>query len=447
MINGQMVITKWGQYPKIKAIVKEARNYDDVGRYIETFESVIARGLGRCLGDSSLSKNIISPLKLNRIIRFDEKEGTVRCEAGVSLKEILDIFVPRGWFLPVTPGTKFVTIGGAIASDVHGKNHHKEGSFSDHVNSLDVLIPNGEIVTCSKNENNDLFKATCGGMGLTGVILNATFCLKKIETAYIKQLTIKAKNIDEIVELFDEYAYFTYSVAWIDCLTKGKFSGRSILMLGEHARIEDINDVEIKRNPLFINERKKVNVSFRFPAFALNSYTVKSFNFLYYNSHFRSIHESVIDYDRFFFPLDSIYNWNRIYGSRGYTQYQFVLPKEVGKKGLKEILGKISDEGKGSFLAVLKLFGKENENFISFPMEGYTLALDFPIKENLFGFFDKLDDIVKDYGGRLYLTKDVRMSEKMFKKSYKKSEDFINFKSKIDKKNKIQSLQSRRIGI
>ncbi|MEW5692084.1 MAG: FAD-binding oxidoreductase [Candidatus Hydrogenedentota bacterium] len=433
-----MKLSNWGKYPLIEADIITARSVQGIREYLDDLGFCISRGLGRCYGDSSLSKNIVSMLKLDRFISFDEEGGVLTCEAGVSLQTILDLFIPRGWFLSVTPGTKFITVGGAIASDVHGKNHHKDGCFSEHLLSIDIMLYNGKIIKCSREENKDLFLATCGGMGLTGIILNASFKLKKIETAYLNQEIIQCKNIDVIMEKFEESKDYTYSVAWIDCLKKGDNTGRSILILGEFAKKE-----AIPKNPLRIKNKFKLNILFEFPGFFLNKFTVELFNELYYKKNKSA--KSIIDYDAFFYPLDSIHNWNRIYGKRGFTQYQFVIPKEASKEGLKKILTKISGRKMGSFLAVLKLFGKSNENPLSFPMEGYTLALDFPISNQVLWFLNELDKIVLDYGGRLYLAKDVRMSKNMFVNSYSQYQKFLEIKNKYDPYKKFQSLQSRRL--
>lgn len=442
-----MKISGWGNYPKVDAHVSKADSAERVKEFLSNIESCIPRGLGRSYGDSSLSENVLLTLKLNRLLSFEASEGILSCESGVNFKEILDTFVPRGWFLPVTPGTKYVTLGGAIASDVHGKNHHKDGSFSDHLISMEVMTSEGTIETCSKTVNADVFKATCGGMGLTGIILNASFRLKRIQTAYIKQATIKAKNLDETMELFEKHGNYTYSVAWIDCLSNKEKLGRSILLLGEHAAPADIQDRTALRDPLVLNTRRNLNIPVNFPNGFLNNVTARSFNFLYYHNHPNRTNESIVDYDSFFYPLDGIHNWNRIYGSRGFTQYQLVLPYDVSKDGLKKILMSISNSGRGSFLAVLKLFGKENDNLLSFPMSGYTLALDFPITPGLFPFLNELDKVVMDYGGRLYLSKDVRMGSDMFIKSYKNSGRFKSAKQYFDKNRKLQSFQSKRLGL
>ena len=394
-------ITSWGKYPLIDADINAPSTSEELANEMQ---SGIARGLGRSYGDSALSENIVVSEQLNHFILFDEETGTLCCEAGVSLDEILINFVPKGWFLSVTPGTKFVTVGGAIASDVHGKNHHLEGSFSDHVTSI-TLITNEQEITCSREDNPDLFHATCGGMGLTGIITEATFKLKPITSAYINQKVVKAKNLETALALFEQYKDVTYSVAWIDCLSTGDNLGRSLLMLGEHA---DKGELTTHKDGL-------LNMPCDMPSFLLNKYTIQAFNSAYYNKQLKEEVNNTVHYDPFFYPLDGINNWNRMYGGNGFTQYQFVIPKVAGKEGLTEILAAIAESKQGSFLAVLKVFGEGNKNHLSFPMEGYTLALDFKLNDKLFALLDRLDIIVRKYKGRLYLTKDVRMSEEMFK--------------------------------
>jgi FAD/FMN-containing dehydrogenase len=440
-----MKISNWGNYPVIEAEYKSFYTEAELGTLLKESEECIPRGLGRCYGDSALSSTIISTTRFNHMLSFDEETGLLACEAGVSLEEILDVFVPKGWFLPVTPGTKFVTVGGAIASDVHGKNHHVSGSFSNQVVSMDVMTSDGKVHTCSKRKNKKLFWATCGGMGLTGVVLRASFHLIPVESAYIRQETLKAKNLDEIMDIFEDSVDWTYSVAWIDCLASGENQGRSIMMRGEHATLEELSG-EKKEAPFALPENRKLNVPFNFPSFALNTWSVKAFNELYYRKAPSGTKESVIGYDSFFYPLDAIHNWNRIYGKRGFTQYQFVLPKERSKEGLKRILDVIAASGQGSFLAVLKLFGKQDD-LLSFPKEGYTLALDFPITPTLFELFEELDRLVLEFEGRLYLTKDVRMDAAMMKAGYAKLEEFKEIKEQMDKRSLFHSLQSKRVGL
>lgn len=430
-----MMIAGWGNYPEIETQSFGFDSRQRFGKILAKDFSGIARGLGRSYGDSSLAKQTIDMIPHSHFLNFDRETGVIDCEAGVSLEEILDVSVPAGWFLPVTPGTKFVTVGGAIASDVHGKNHHKEGAFSDYVLSMQMLLGNGEVVTCSPTENRDLFCATSGGMGLTGVILAAQVQLKPIQSAMIDQLAIKTKDLNETLDLFDEHNEATYSVAWIDCVTK-KNMGRSVLLLGEHA----------KQGELKNNDGLKLNVPFQMPSFLLNSLSVSAFNKLYYWKH-KKKQESLIHYDPFFYPLDSIHNWNRVYGKKGFTQYQFVVPKKDGHAVMKRILSQIVNSKRGSFLAVLKSFGPGNNNPLSFPMEGYTLALDFKIQKSLFPFLEKLDQEVLAAGGRVYLTKDVRMSADTFAKSYPRLDEFLAVRKKYHADGVFYSEQSKRLGI
>jgi len=437
-------IANWGNYPVIESDEKTFSFPDQLTDTLLQVDGVIARGNGRCYGDASLAKHTISTLKYDKILSFDTTNGIFECQSGITLDKVLEVIVPQGWFLPVTPGTKFITVGGAVASDVHGKNHHVDGAFSAHVMEMDVVLSSGEAITCSANKNSDLFWATCGGMGLTGVITRVKFDLKKIETSFIKQKQVKAKNLEEVIRLFDEYKHYTYSVAWIDCLKKGSSFGRSILILGEHAKVEDLNEKR-KQDPLQLPKKKQITFPFNLPAFVLNKFTVKAFNFLYYSKNTRREINNVVSYEPFFYPLDAILHWNRGYGKPGFVQYQFVLPLE-SKKGLVEILKRISDAGLGSFLAVLKVFGKQDD-LISFPTEGYTLALDFPVRKGLFSFLDELDKLVLDYGGRIYLSKDARMKPEVFWTSYPNATKFMEIVKKYNPSYKINSIQAERLNI
>jgi FAD/FMN-containing dehydrogenase len=306
---------------------------------------------------------------------------------------------------------------------------------------MSVHTGTGEVIVCSKTENVDLFWATCGGMGLTGVVLDVSFRLKKIETSFIRQKQIKAQNLDEAMVLFAEYSDYTYSVAWIDCLKTGKQFGRSILILGEHAAPDEVS---YKQKKLETREKALFSVPFNFPSFVLNEWTVKAFNAVYYAKNRNKVIENSTHYDGFFYPLDSILNWNRIYGKRGFVQYQFVLPLKSSKEGLKNILARINKRGMGSFLAVLKLFGEQND-LISFPMKGYTLALDFAMKPGLLEFLDELDELVAEYGGRIYLSKDARMRNQIFWETYPNAVTFKEILKKYDPKNRYVSGLSKRL--
>jgi len=437
-------IANWGNYPVMETEEKTFIFEEQLSEAILHSDNIIARGNGRCYGDASLAKHTISTLKYDKVLSFDTETGIFECQAGLTLDKILEVIVPKGWFLPVTPGTKFITVGGAIASDVHGKNHHVDGCFSHHVLDMDVVLSNGETITCSPHLNTDLFWATCGGMGLTGIITRARFDLKKIESSYIKQKQIKANNLEELIELFEKYRHYTYSVAWIDCLQKGKHFGRSILMLGEHATLADLDENK-KKNPLKLPSKTQITFPFNLPSFVLNQFTIKAFNFLFYGKNLSREINNIISYEPFFYPLDAILHWNRGYGKPGFVQYQFVLSLE-SKQGLIEILNKISDKGLGSFLAVLKIFGKQDD-LISFPKEGYTLALDFPVRKGLFEFLDELDKVVLNYGGRIYLSKDARMKSEIFWNGYSNAHKFLDIVKKYNPNFKFNSIQADRLSI
>ena len=434
-----MQITGWGKHPVIESeqIVPRTSSGLKASLGAKSDFTGVARGMGRSYGDSSLAAQTISTLSLNQILDFNASTGLVDCAAGVTLADILEVFVPRGWFLPVTPGTKFVSVGGAIASDVHGKNHHIEGSFSDHVDRLSLMLGDGTVVNCSRETHPELFHATCGGMGLTGVIIDAGFRMKPIRSAYIQERTLKTAHLEELLELFVEHKDAPYSVAWIDCLSTGRSFGRSLLMLGEHS--ED--------GRLETPSKNGLSVPVDMPGFLLNRYSTSLFNAIYYNLARKRRSGRIVPYEHFFYPLDGIRHWNRVYGKSGFTQYQFVLPKEAGREGLTVILKRITQSKRGSFLTVLKAFGKGNENYLSFPMEGYTLALDFKLGDGLFELLDELDKIVLGYGGRIYLTKDVRMSENTFKQSYPRLGEFLKVRKKYGADTVFHSMQSERLGI
>lgn len=435
-------ITNWGKYPVIESDEHMFSFDNEASELVKKSLMFIPRGNGRCYGDASLGTETISTLKYDKIISFDIKTGEFECQSGLTLDKILEIIVPKGWFLPVTPGTKFITVGGAVASDVHGKNHHVDGSFSNHIVEMGIVLSTGEQITCSPSIHSELFEATCGGMGLTGLITRVKFRLKKIETSYIRQKQVKAKNLEEIIQLFDQYKHYTYSVAWIDCLKKGSGFGRSILILGEHATVNDLN-AQQKKAPLQLPKKKQITFPINLPSWVLNSFTVKAFNFLYYNKNVKKEINNVVSYEPFFYPLDAILHWNRGYGKRGFIQYQFVLPLHA-REGLIEILQRISAKGMGSFLAVLKVFGNQ-ESMISFPSEGYTLALDFPVRKGLFDFLDELDEIVLKHGGRLYMSKDARMKPQTLAAGYPRLEEFKQVVQKYNPEFKISSTQSERL--
>ncbi|MFC5528994.1 FAD-binding oxidoreductase [Cohnella yongneupensis] len=438
----------WGRYPVQESYVVRPENYDQLRESASSLslKSYLAYGMGRSYGDSPLNKDggLIITTKLNHFISFDEQTLTLECEAGVSFEEILDVFLPKGYFLPVTPGTKFITVGGAIANDVHGKNHHIDGAFSQHLLDFTLLLASGEVLRCSRDENVELFWATIGGIGLTGIILTAKFYLIPIETAYYDVHYQQARNLDEALRLFNESDdQYRYSVAWIDCLAKGSSLGRSVLMRGNHANLATVK----KRDPLQILHKTKLSIPIDFPSFILNKLTIKSFNSLYYNIHPKDSHK-IVGYDSFFYPLDSIHQWNRMYGKKGFVQYQAVFPPETSHQGLTEMLECLSSSNRASFLAVLKSSGAESGGLLSFPKKGYTLALDIPINNDaIFSFLYSLDEIVIRHGGRVYLAKDSTLAPEHFAAMYPSLERFKQIKNRVDPDHVFSSSMARRLRI
>lgn len=437
-------LSGWGRHPRALCALYEARDAGDTLATIAASATLIARGNGRAYGDPALNPaGTLSLLKSNRFLDFDPATGRLACEAGGMLEDVIDSFLPRGWFPPVTPGTKFVTIGGMIASNVHGKNHHRAGSFTEHVDWLELALADGSVTRCSRSKNAALFEATCGGMGLTGVILRACFRLAPVETSFIRRETRRTRNLDETMAAFEAAQDWTYSVAWIDCLARGDAIGRSLLFLGEHARRDELPPAR-RSAPLALPKKHNRTVPVDIPSFVQNRWSIGAFNELYY----RAVRPSadILDYDRFFYPLDGILEWRRLYGRAGLVQYQCVLPRAASRAGLTALLERIAAAGLGSFLGVLKLFGPQS-GLLSFPMEGYTLALDFPAHPSTLALFPALDAIVADHGGRLYLAKDAATSPAMIERGYPGLAQFRSVRAQVDPAGKFASLQSRRLGL
>lgn len=378
--------------------------------------SYLPHGLGRSYGDSCINSHgdtvHIATKGYDRFMLFDHEQGVLRCESGVSFASILQVIIPQGWFLPVTPGTKFVTIGGAIANDVHGKNHHVGGTIGCHVKSFELLRSDGSRLICTRDQNVDLFRATIGGLGLTGFVSWVELELKK-GSAFFDVEHVKFDNIDQFLRISEESDHtFDYTVSWVDCLARGPQLGRGVFMRGNHSTMSSHETCVVSRKP-------KVGVPFEFPSWVLNSYSIRAFNEMYYRRFKGFERHTSQHFEPFFYPLDSIHNWNRIYGNKGFYQYQFVLPKDE-VDALKSIFDIIAHSGQGSFLAVLKEFGSlESPGILSFPKAGYTLALDFANGgAKTLNLMRRLDEIVMSHSGRLYPAKDARMSSEVFKASF-----------------------------
>ncbi len=418
------VFQSWGRIPVVKqnSVFPNWRN----SVAIDNANSLLLPyGRGRSYGDSCLNdeQTICVTSRLNHFIHFDCEQGILRCESGVGLDEILQLVVPHGWFLPVTPGTKYVTVGGAIANDVHGKNHHLVGAFGCHVAAFELLRTTGERLQCSINENASLFRATIGGLGLTGLISWAEIRLKKIATPFMDTETIRFENLAEFFSLSEESDRdWEYTVSWIDCLAQGRSLGRGLFMRGRHSE-EHVSEAGK-------TGKKTLSMPVDAPGFLLNQYTIRLFNELYYRKNRKnrlSIHGH---YEPFFYPLDSIGQWNRMYGRRGFYQYQCVVPLADGQAIITALLKTIAASGMGSFLSVLKKFGDiESPGMLSFPRQGVTLALDFPNYGNrVLALFEKLDDVVMAANGAVYPAKDARMSAEAFQHYFPQWRDFSQYR-------------------
>ncbi|MGC1399771.1 FAD-binding protein [Candidatus Binatus sp.] len=443
------LLTGWGRYPLSESDVYRPDRIAELAAVVTAnTSSLIARGAGRAYGDAALNdqNRVVDLTRLNRILAFDATSGLLRCEAGVTIAELIDVFLPRGFFPPVTPGTRFVTLGGSVAADVHGKNHHRDSSLAAHVTWFDLMIASGEVLRCSREENAAFFWATVGGMGLTGVILELELRMRRVESAYLDGESIRARNIDAAIEAFERTdAQYGYSVAWIDCNSGKSALGRSVLNVGNFATLERLPP-NLAQNPLSTMPKLSPIVPFDLPGFTLNSLSIRAFNAVIWAFNRDRAAHTIFDWESFFYPLDSIRNWNRIYGRRGFVQYQCVWPPDESRAGLVEVLEAISRSGRGSFLAVLKKFGAQ-DGLLSFPMPGYTLALDFPVTDGLLEFLDTLDAMVLKRGGRVYLAKDARMSAETFRAMYPNLNRWQTAKTLADPGNRFSSSLSRRLGM
>ena len=372
----------------------------------------LPHGLGRSYGDVCLNPKgrLWTSLRLNRFVAFDPKTGLLTVESGVQLREIQQHFVTRGWTLPVTPGTQYVTIGGAIANDVHGKNHHLQGTFGDHVEQLTLQRTDGSQIRCGPQMESEWFRATLGGLGLTGLILDATLRLQPIPSAWLDTETIPYRGIDEFLSLSEESEKrFEFTVSWFDCLSS---SGRGLFMRGNWCQSPPLGKKQVSS--------RQRSLPFTPPISLMNSASLRLFNSSYYSLHRAKPGRQLSHYQHFFYPLDALLHWNRIYGPKGFFQYQCVIPNNTSDRALKTLLNVISKSGTGSFLAVLKRFGdRPPTGLLSFSMPGVTLALDFPNQgDKTARLFERLDQVILDVGGRIYPAKDARMPKGLFEKGY-----------------------------
>jgi len=414
----------WGRFPRAKQKVLAVQYRDQPIPHVNGY--LLPYGNGRSYGDCCLNDGgtLLHTRKLDRFISFDPIQGVLRCEAGVLLSEILELCVAHGWFLPASPGTQYVTLGGAIANDVHGKNHHVAGTFGCHLMSFELLRSDGRRLLCTPREHPEWFAASIGGLGLTGLITWAEIQLKRIENPWLETQTHRFSNLDEFFSLSEiSNRDYEYTVAWVDCAAEGKSLGRGLFMRGNHAPA----CAAVPRD----YGRRQWAMPVSPPVSLITPLTLKAFNWLYYHRQRQPVTHALTHYVPYFYPLDSIRNWNLIYGPRGFLQYQCVIPPTTAQAGIAEIMGRVAASGRGSFLAVLKQFGdRPSPGLMSFPRPGTTLALDFPnAGESTFRLLSELDEVVANAGGAVYPAKDARMSGKHYKHyfpNWLKFQDFVD---------------------
>lgn len=433
-------LSGWGRVSEVETLAARPERLADLRRQMGEAGTVLAYGLGRSYGDAPLVANngrTILMTRLNRLISFDEATGELVAEAGVSFDELQRIFLPRGWIVPVSPGTAFVTLGGAIANDVHGKNHPLAGSLSRHIDWCDLLLPSGEEKRVSRSENSDIFYATLGGIGLTGIIVRAAMRLQKVPGAMMQVVRMRTKNLEDTFAAFaatsDEDPY---AVAWMDVLAQGPLLGRGIFEKARPAAGAWQDPPAVLPMPIDL------------PPFVMNPFSISMFNKLRYNLFGPSEPTGhLISTARFLYPLDRIKDWNRMYGKRGFRQFQAVIPTANAEKGIRKLLESIAGSRQGSFLAVLKKMGETGEGYLSFPMPGYTLALDFPNNEGLGELLAHLEKVTLEHGGRIYLAKDSALSPTAFRAMYPRLGEFRRVLSRIDPTGRMDSVMARRLKI
>ncbi len=445
MSSMQKEISGWGRYPVQRCeLVRPERH----AALVADAPSVIARGQGRSYGDAALNEGgqVLLTERLNRFSSFDGAQGVFSAEAGLTLAELLETCVPRGWFPLVTPGTKYVSLGGCIAADVHGKNHHHDGAFSRSVREFELITAEGKRLRCSPQENSDAYWASVGGMGLTGIIGEVELQLRPIESAYIRAQHTPAADLEQAIALLQDAEHDAqYTVAWIDLMSRGRAQGRSVVMRGDHAPAAALSGAA-RLKPLQLKPRGMRNVPFDLPGWMLNPLSIRAFNALYYRVEGGKGAPFICDYDKFFYPLDALGNWNRLYGRRGFVQYQCVVPTASAYEALRTLLQRLETSGLPAFLAVLKRLGEEGMGHLSFPTAGYTLAMDLPVTgPALFRLLDEFDEVVLQHGGRVYLAKDARLASESLRAMYPRLGEWQRIRAKLDPDGVFSSSLSRRL--
>ncbi len=409
---------------------------------------MIARGLGRSYGDPAVCTDgvVVGMRSRRHYLSFDDQRGVLHAESGASLADVIETFLPRGWFPPTVPGTKFVTIGGAIAADIHGKNHHVDGSFGSFVDFFTLLAADGRVLTCSRDRNRQLFEATVGGMGLTGIVLDAQIRLRRVPSAWCHVQTERARDLgDMLSRLTSEDDAFRYSVAWLDGIARGRSLGRGVLMRANTADPSALPP-RWRSRPHCSSPRRRHTLPCFLPGVTVNPVSMRLLNSTYYHLHRPG--ESLVDFDRYFFPLDAVEHWNRGYGRRGFVQYQALFPNDSAETGTRELLECVTRSRLSSFLAVLKRSGPAGDGMLSYLFPGVTLALDFPnVGPRLAEITKQLDRILLKHDGRLYLAKDALTSAETIRAMYPRLDEFLDVRRQIDPDGLFSSDLSRRLGL
>lgn len=439
MIWKEATLTGWGRTSTARVALARPERVSSVVELLKQplKGGLLAFGRGRSYGDVALNDGgyQLQTTRLDRLLAFDESSGVVVVEPGLTFADLNRVFLPRGWLVPVSPGTAFASIGGAVANDVHGKNHEVAGSFGDHVLWIDLLLANGEVVRTSPVERAQLFEATIGGIGLTGIVLAVAFRMSRVRSNAVEVTERRMPDLDAFLAAFAGIAA-PYSVGWIDVLARGRSLGRGIIETAIPA------EMGVAYRP-----RPTVSVPFDFPGLVLNPLTVRTFNALHWRLVPANGRRTVMSYDRFFYPLDALRQWNRIYGRRGFRQFQCVVPFANGTVALQRIIEAAAQARNASFLAVLKCLGREGRGYLSFPMPGYTLALDFPQRDGTDALMTQLEYITRDHGGRIYLAKDSALSAAGFAAMYPKVDRFCAVLAEVDPDGRMASDISRRLRI
>jgi decaprenylphospho-beta-D-ribofuranose 2-oxidase len=444
-VTKQENLCGWGRAPVRACLSWRPEKHRDLLDIVSRDGSILARGMGRSYGDAALQpEGTVRTERLNHFIDFDADKGIIQAQAGVTLAELMEITIPRGWFPPVIPGTRYVTLGGAFACNVHGKNHFREGDFAEHVLSIQLLMANGHSITCSPTEHRDIFWATAGGMGMTGIIEHVTLKLRPITSASLRATTYRVDSLEDMVAAFEHYRDKSdYMVGWIDHMAKGKDIGRGIFESASHTSVDEGGD----HLAGFVQEKPACSVPSFFPSFILNRYSMALYNKLRFKNYSTWRRAELIDFNSFFHPLDRIENWNRLYGSRGFFQYQCLFPDSPDVLArMRTFLTAIQRKKIFSFLAVIK-YHRNGKGMMSFSQDGYSLALDFPNTWRVRKVLPQLDQWVAENGGRVYLAKDAMLTQELFDIMYGQAgADWRELIHDLDPGSKFTSLMSQRLG-